>query len=145
MPDRASPCQASPCRDGNRVVAAPYDLMLVDDTQAVVFIDVELHQWHSVYASWMRRPGWWLLRRKEDSSIALTVRVNEGDQPYYTARHIGIAGSGGSNEIIAYGIGKKCHDGSMVRLWVMPDGAVVGGDDVDQLGVLMVRAKGPRQ
>lgn len=121
----------------------PFDLMIVDDDMDVLFIDVEEHQWATTYAHWMRRPGWWLLRRKGDSSIALTLRVNEGDQPYYTARHVGIAGSGGSNEIIAYGLGKKLPDGQMVRLWVMPGGDVCGGDDVDQLGVLLVKAKGP--
>jgi hypothetical protein len=125
-------------------MTVPFDLLLVDDEQRTCFVDVEEHQWHETHADWMRRPGWWLLRHKGSSAVALTVRVNEGDQPYYTARHIGIAGSGGSNEVIAYGIGKKAHDGTMLRLWVMPDGAVVGGDDVDQLGILLVRAKGPR-
>jgi hypothetical protein len=123
-------------------MTVPFDLMIVDDQQHVVFVDVEEHQWHAKHADWMRRPGWWLLRRKHDSSVALTIRVNEGDQPYYTARHVGIASSSASHEVIAYGIGKKCFDGSMVRLWVMPDGVVVGGDDVDQLGVLMIKARG---
>jgi len=131
-------------RQGSMNESTPYDLMIVDDDQAVLFVDVEEHQWHATYSSWLRRPGWWLLRRKSDSAIVLTVRVNPGDQPYYTARHVGIAGSGGSNEIIAYGIGKKLVNGIEQRLWVMPDGVVVGGDDVDQLGILQVKARGPR-
>lgn len=122
----------------------PYDLMLVDNDSAVLFIDLEEDQWAATHADWMRRPGWWLLRRKDISAVVLTIRVNEGDQPYYTARHVGVAGSGGSNEVVCYGIGKKCADGSMVRLWIMPDGVVVGGDDVDDLGVLQVKARGPR-
>ena len=126
-------------------MSVPYDLMLIDDEQHVLFIDVEEYQWATTHADWMRRSGWWLLRHKDTSAIILTVRVNDGDQPYYTARHVGIAGSGGSNEIIAYGIGKKAHDGTMLRLWVMPDGVVVGGDDVDQLGILQVKARGPRR
>jgi hypothetical protein len=124
--------------------SVPYDLMLVDNEQHVLFIDVEEPRWASTYSDWMRRTGWWLLRRKVDSAVMLVVRVNPGDQPYYTARHVGITGSGGSNEITAYGIGKKCVDGSMVRLWIMPDGAIVGGDDVDDLGVAMVKRLGPR-
>lgn len=125
-------------------MSCPFDLMLVDDQQKVQFIDVEEHQWATTYADWMRRPGYWLLRHKETSRIMLAVRVNPGDQPYYTARHVGVTGSGGSNEVTCYGIGKKCADDTMVRLWIMPDGAVVGGDDVDDLGVLMVKAMGPR-
>jgi hypothetical protein len=152
-PSLASPCPAVPCRtqpglasarhvEGS-VVTAPFDLLLVDDYQNTCFIDVEEHAWHAKYADWLRRPGWWLLRRKGTNAVVLTVRVAEGDQPYYTARHVGTGlGSPGQAEIIAYGIGKKCADGSMVRLWVMPDGVVVGGEDVDRLGVLMVRARG---
>lgn len=122
--------------------SVPFDLMIVDDNQNVKFVDVEEHQWATTYADWMRRPGWWLLRRK-GGQVVLTVRVNEGEQPYYTARHVGTGlGSGHQAEVTCYGIGKKLADGSMVRLWVMPDGVVVGGDDVDQLGVLMVKARG---
>lgn len=124
-------------------MSVPFDLMIVDDEQRVQFVDVEEHQWHAKHADWMRRPGWWLLRRKDNSAVALTLRVNDGDQPYYTARHVGIAGGSASHEIVAYGIGKKCADGSMVRLWVMPGGDVCGGDDVDQLGILLVKAQGP--
>lgn len=122
----------------------PFDLMIVDDHQKVLFIDLEEPRWATTYADWMRRTGWWMLRRKDNSAVALIVRVNDGDQPYFTARHVGVTGSGGGNEVTAFGIGKKCKDDTMVRLWVMPDGTCVGGDDVDDLGILMVHSMGPR-
>jgi len=76
--------------------------------------------------------------------MVLVVQVHPGDQPYYTARHVGVTGSAGGNEITAYGIGKKAADGTMTRLWLLPGFMVCGGDDVDDLGVRMVKALGPR-
>jgi hypothetical protein len=122
-------------------VSVPFDLMIVDDQQRVQFIDVEEHQWHAKHADWMRRPGWWLLRRKSDSSVVLTVRVHEGDQPFFTIRHVGVASTVATTEIVAYGLGKKLANGERLALWVMPGGDICGGDDVDELGVLLVRAR----
>lgn len=109
-----------------------------------VGIDLDEPQWHAKYEDCMRRPGLWTLVHKDTGAKVLAVRVNPGDQPYYTARHIGVVGSGGGNEITSYGIGKKCADGSTVRLWLLPDGTVCGGDDVDVLGRDIVIDLGPR-
>ena len=92
----------------------------------------------------MREPGVWALVSKAMGRALLVVRVYPGDQPYYTARHVGIAGSGGTNEVTAYGIGKKQADGQMVRVWILPNGVVCGGDDVDDLGIALVKQMGPR-
>jgi hypothetical protein len=92
----------------------------------------------------MRAKAVWFLMEKTRHTPVLAVWVNEGDQPYYTARHVGITGSAGGNEIIAYGIGKKTVSGEMVRLWVLPNGSICGGDDVDDFGVRFVKALGPK-
>lgn len=68
------------------------------------------------------------------------MMVDEGDQPYYAARHVGHGiGSPNIQEIVAYGIGKKTAEGT-IRLWVLPGGMICGGDDVDRIGVMMVKA-----
>lgn len=92
----------------------------------------------------MRVEAIWELADKTGRVWLRTV-CHEGEQGYYTARHVGVTGSGGSNEVTCYGIGKKLVDGSVVRLWLMPDGTVSGGDDVDSIGVAMVKAGGPRE
>ncbi len=109
-----------------------------------VGIDLDERAWATTYAEYMRRPGQWILVHKDSGRQMLALIVYEGDQPYYTARHVGIAGGGGGNEITAYGLGKKHPDGSVERMWLMPNGMVCLGDDVDDIGVLMVKQLGPR-
>lgn len=121
----------------------PYYLLIADDDEGVE-VDLGESGWLTRYREWLRRPGLWALVRKATSETILVVQVLPGEQPYYTARHVGVTGSAGGNEIIAYGIGKKAIDGTMTRLWVMPGGMVCGGDDVDTLGVRLVKALGPR-
>jgi hypothetical protein len=77
-------------------------------------------------------------------ATVLIVNIDPGDTPYYAARHVGVTGSAGSNEIIAYGIGKTAIDGTMTKLWILPTGVVCGGDDVDTLGVRLIKVMGPR-
>jgi hypothetical protein len=89
--------------------------------------------------------GLWALLWKDGSRAPLLMTVGPYDTPFYSAHHVGLTGSGGSNEIIAYGIGKENRQtGARTSLWNLPGGPVCGGDDVDQLGVQMVRALGPR-
>lgn len=121
----------------------PVFLVIRSDEGHIIPIDLDEPGWATTHSVWMRVPGIWELADKT-GRVRLRQIVLEGEQPYYTARHVGVAGSGGSNEITAYGIGKKLNDSSMVRLWLMPDGAVTGGDDIDQLGVAMVKIMGPR-
>lgn len=121
----------------------PFYLLLAFPDENVG-IDLDEPAWAAKYAEHMRRPGQWLLIHKQTGTQVLGLLVTEGDQPYYTARHIGIAGGGGGNEITAYGLGKKHPDGSVERMWLMPNGMVCLGDDVDDIGVLMVKQLGPR-
>lgn len=118
--------------------------LIISTIDENVGIDLDETGWMTTYAPFLRMPGQWVLVHKPTGHQALIVRVEEGDQPYYTARHVGVTGSGGGNEITAYGIGKKCVDGHVERLWVLPNGTVCGGEDVDQLGILMVKRLGPR-
>lgn len=122
----------------------PYFLAIADDNEGVT-IDLGERDWLTRYAPWLRRPGVVSLARKTDVSFVLIVQINEGDLAHYSAHHVGITGSAGSNEIVAYGIGKTAPDGTVTQLWVMPGGSVCGGEDVDTLGVRMVKALGPRQ
>ena len=122
----------------------PYVLTIVPDDMQPIQIDLDERGWATTYADYMRAPGMWALEHKDGRTQTLVLVVHPGEQPYYTARHIGIAGSGGSNEVVAYGIGKKLVDGSVMRVWQMPDGRIVGGDDVDSYGIHLVKAIGPR-
>jgi hypothetical protein len=129
----------------------PFFLCIVEAPTAVTrtarqnIIDLDHPGWVASNADIMRAPGVWMLFHKAaPSQPVVIIWVNEGEQPYYTQRHVGLTGSGGSNEVSAYGIGKKGVDGAMTRLWVLPDGSVCGGDDVDTIGIRMVQSMGPR-
>jgi hypothetical protein len=121
----------------------PYYLV-ISTLDENIGIDLDRSGWLETYAQYMRVAGQWILIHKATGHQSLIVKVEDGDQPYYTARHVGLAGGGGSNEITAYGIGKKRSDGCVERLWVLPGGTVCGGDDVDSLGIMMIKKMGPR-
>jgi hypothetical protein len=118
----------------------PYYLMLtldgvVRDTWEMVVVDLDRGGWLETLKEQLGRPGDWHLVRKEGGVIVFSMRVNEDDQPYYTARHIGMMGLG---ESIAYSIGKKTkrmrkgawHDNED-NLWVLENKQVCGGTDVE--------------
>lgn len=109
----------------------PYYMILVNDDEHVV-IDLDQSGWATLFKDWMRAAAKWHLVRKDDNGVALSLWVHEGDQPYYTSRAFG---SNKTDHFVrAYGIGKKQPDGTMVRVWVMENGLVCGGDDVDEFG-----------
>jgi hypothetical protein len=125
----------------------PYVLIIepVDRAVQTLLVDLDEPGWITTHSAYLRAPGVWTLVGKPESPRAiLSMVVLEGEQPYYAARHIGIAGGGGSNEIIAYGIGKKQISGIVMRLWSMPNGSVCGGDDAELIGIAAVRRLGPR-
>lgn len=127
--------------------ANPFFLFLLahdSEPRQQLIIDLGESGWATKYVDWMRRPGrWWLVTKKGGQSI-LTQIIAPGEQGYYAAKHVGIMSSGGSNEIIAYGIGKKRVDGHTDRLWALPNGQICGGDDVNDIGIEMVQLMGPR-
>lgn len=124
----------------------PWFLMILPtDGSEGIRIDLDEPNWATTNAAWMRRDNCvWTLIHKQGEFQALAVWVHPGDQPYYTARHVGLAMATSNAEIVAYGIGKKRPDGSTHRLWVLPTGIICGGDDVDDLGLRLVRQMGPK-
>lgn len=113
----------------------PYYLLCVSKTlMAGLYqrIDLDEPQWATKYSEWMREPGEWHLIRKEDDGVALSIVVFDGEQPYYTSRVFGTTTS--PNTIRAYGIGKKQRDDTVMRLWILENGQICGGDDVDTFG-----------
>lgn len=95
----------------------------------------------------MRVEGEWVLVAKQAvDSVAgtpvLAMRVLPGEQPYYHKRHVGIAYGPGSGEVEFYGIGKKRLDGHVDRLWIMPNGIIVPGDDGDIIATRMLKQSG---
>jgi len=112
-------------------------------------IDLDEGGWIEKHKGLMRTAGAWFLCSKTLSIQkgvlvpVLMVQVEEGEQPYYTAKHVGIMSFGTDKgpESIAYGIGKKLRDGSVMRLWLMPNMSVAGGEDVYWLADRMNKGK----
>ena len=110
-----------------------------------IVIDLDEPGWMSEEPDLMRAPGEWLLVAKgEPNSLrgsvpCLAMIVLPGEQPYYTLRHMGLA-SGSGGEILIPGIGKKRADSHVDRLWLLPNGIVCSGDDVDIIGVNILKA-----
>jgi hypothetical protein len=109
----------------------PFFLVIEPDDRSNGNTGIDLDQpgWIVANLSLMRAPGTWVLYHKETSRPLFCMIVEQGDQPYFTRHHVGnlMAGS----EITAVGIGKKHRNGDMTRLWLLPNGVVCGGDDVD--------------
>ena len=125
----------------------PYYLLLkldpdggpkVDPPWSVVVVDLDRPNWLETLKAELESPGEWHLVRKKDAGVVFSLRVNEGDQPYYTARVIGVVGGGGGAQTRAYSIGKKTkrmrkgswHDNED-NLWVLSWGQICGGADVE--------------
>lgn len=109
-------------------------------------IDVDAQGWIAANQELFRTPGTWLLMSKQALAVEkqprplFVVFIRRGDQFYYTKRHTGVVG-GATAEVIALGIGKKQSDGKTVNLWLMPNGMICGGDDVDYLSQRMMGLK----
>ena len=110
----------------------------IDDS---LLVDLDRPGWTTEYAEWMRAPGRWFLVRKTDMQPVLWMVIHEGEQPYYSTRHTGFASTTASMEILSHGIGKKRVDGHVDRVWVLPNGAVTLGDDVDVFALEMLKAR----
>lgn len=121
----------------------PYFLLIVStEDDKNVQIDLGRPGWAKTHKRWMRKPAWWYLARKTTGQIALAMIVREGEQPYYTKRHVGQFdfARGRHRETACHGIGKKRLDGHVDRLWILPDQiAVCGGDDVEALAMEVVK------
>lgn len=123
--------------DGN-----PFYLMIVADEGEHAKIDLGERGWIAKNAPLMRAPGRWFLVQKHGDNVVAMILVNDGEQPYYVARHVGFAsvsGAGPNAETIAYGIGKKRLDGHVDRIWLLANGVVVTGDDVEPIALDMLK------
>lgn len=103
---------------------------------APVGIDVDTPGWIADNIDRMRSPGTWFLMHRRTGRPMFSVLLREGDQFYFAKRHIGNLMA--AREVLCYGIGKKQADGQKVNLWLMPNGVVCGGDDVDVLAARMI-------
>ena len=99
-------------------------------------IDLDESGWVEANKVIMRSAGTWLLVAKRTNTALFTVLTSEGDQFYYAKRHVGDLMRG--REALCYGIGKKQADGRFVNLWLLPNGTVCGGEDVDELAAGMI-------
>ena len=125
----------------------PFFLLITRPNGESVEIDLEENQWMKTYAEWMRGASRWYLTTKPTPQVPahvwLAVNVRDGDQPYYTARHIvRIKGRNAGAQITAYGIGAKRIEGHTDRLWIMPNGIVCGGEDADAFGDAVIDSLG---
>jgi hypothetical protein len=128
----------------------PYYLMIIlalgpgESSQSVAEIDLDQNDWATFYARFMRRPGQWYLARKDSRVIVATMVVREGEQPYYVAKHVGFTSTGGDGgprgETTNYGIGKKRLDGHVDRIWIMANGCVTLGDDVEPISLDLLKS-----
>jgi len=123
----------------------PYYLIINTEDSRHFLLDLDEPGWMSERDGLMREPGEWILVAKRGSESldgvpVLVVRVQDGEQPYYTKRTVGIAvGPGAGRQIAVYGIGKKKPDGETYRMWVLPNGIVCCGDDVDTIATSILK------
>lgn len=126
----------------------PYTVLISRGIDDSILIDLDEHGWATTHAEWLRGKARWFLVRKADMNPMLWMSVTEGEQPYYVCRHVGIGtvppGINGDdmpiNEMPCYGIGKKRLDGHVDRLWLLPNGAVTLGDDVEIFALDLLKA-----
>lgn len=121
-------------------VESPYMLLIdVEEQQTGLivrhFVDLDEPGWMSERPELLRCASDWVLCARTGPSQfdyvpVLAMTVLDGEEPYYAKRHIGVM-YGGKGEIIIHGIGKKSRDGSMQRMWILPNGIVVPSDDCD--------------
>ena len=122
----------------------PYFLVInTVDPKESLYIDLDEPGWMSERQGLMRAEAEWVLAAKRtndsiDGVPVVAMRVLPGEQPYYTHRHVGIVYPVGV-EVQCYGIGKKRLDGHVDRLWILPNGIVCPGDDVDIIGSNIAR------
>ena len=115
--------------------------LIIQNAEGNTVIDLDQPGWVAANAALMREPGAWLLNHKSVLQTVAMILVFPGEQPYYTARHVGVA-FGGAGELIAYGIGKKRLDGHVDRLWVLPNGVMCAGDDMEPILLSFIKAGG---
>jgi len=102
-------------------------------------IDIDVDGWIEGNRDTFRRPGIWFLMDKENGEPKLCLSTIEGDQFFYHRHHVGIIGSAATASVAVHVIGRKRGD-EVTRLWLMPNGMVMTGEegDVDPVATRMV-------
>ena len=123
----------------------PYYLLIVLASGRHAEVDLDQSGWLKWFREYLRAPGQWYLVRKTDRLILATMLVHEGEQPYYVAKHVGFTvvsddPNGPRGETTSYGIGKKRLDGHVDRIWIMANGCVTLGDDVEPISLSLLRS-----
>lgn len=119
------------------------------EERSTTIIDLDEHDWATTYSHLMRVPGAWFLCSKKKSVETgvlypvLVMQVEDGDQPYFTTKHVGIMSFGlaPGPETLVYGIGKKRYNGEVQRMWVLPNGSMCSGEDVYWIADWMNKGK----
>lgn len=113
----------------------PIYLIVVPTGQDPVLIDVDVPGWQETNEAVLASQATWHMMHKT-TGLVFTLIAWEGERASYVARHIG-RGLMSENrvELIAYGIGKERRDGHFDRLWLLPNGQICTGDDVEQLAI----------
>lgn len=120
----------------------PYALLIQADGVSQR-IDLDEEGWLERWSDLLAKPGRWFLNKKS-GAVVLVMSVHEGDRPFYKARHIGVIPyvdiyEGMQTEIIVYGIGKH-RDGYDEVTWILPYDIIYSGDDVEDLGIEIVKS-----
>jgi hypothetical protein len=111
-----------------------------DEVGGNIGIDLDTAGWIEGNRETFRRPGVWFLMSKETSQPLLCMPTADGDQFYYNRHHVGIIGSTVSPTVGVHTIGKKRADGTTSRLWLLPGGMVMTGeeDEVDDIAIRLL-------
>jgi len=121
---------------------------LSDGKMVQTVIDLDEEEWQDRHAEVVGLPGRWYLANKANRAMPVTMVINEGEQPFYKARHVGAAaavsgihdGDTISAEVIAYGVGKDKNDGTQDMLWhFYPSNVTCMGDDVNPIGAEVLK------
>lgn len=101
-------------------------------------IDLDTGGWIEAHRETFRTPGIWLLVSKQHGHAPMAIMVEAGEQFYYHRHHVGDLMA--SAEVTLQAIGKKRADGSVVRLWLLPNGTVMSGEshEVDPVAARMI-------
>lgn len=108
-----------------------YLVIAPDDPDAGnIGIDVDAGGWISENQALFRTPSTWFLMSKVTSTPLFAVVIEDGDQAFFVKHHVGNLMAG--IQMTSYGLGKKKADGSVTKLWLLPNGWVCGSEeDVD--------------
>lgn len=111
----------------------PYFLVFepADGVGGNVGIDVDVDGWIEGNRDTFRRPGLWFLLDKRTGGPVLAIPTVDGDQFFYHRHHVGIIGNEATASVPVQVVGRKRADGSTDRLWLMPNGLVMTGEEAE--------------